>query len=142
MRAGELLALTLNDIDFKNNQISINKTFYHLTGRDTIQPPKTAKGERTVNIPDFLTDEIKEYIKHLYKPDPNDRLFPKQLNYIRSAFNIRVKRSGVKKIRIHDLRHSHATIFYCFHPFYLVSSLFFLIYKLFLSRLRFIFLMK
>jgi len=109
MRAGELLALTLNDIDFKNNQISINKTFYHLTGRDTIQPPKTAKGERTVNIPDFLTDEIKEYIKHLYKPDPNDRLFPKQLNYIRSAFNIRVKRSGVKKIRIHDLRHSHAS---------------------------------
>lgn len=109
MRAGELLALTLNDIDFKNNQISINKTFYHLTGRDTIQPPKTAKGERTVNIPDFLTDEIREYIKHLYKPDPNDRLFPKQLNYIRSAFNIRVKRSGVKKIRIHDLRHSHAS---------------------------------
>ena len=111
MRAGELLALTLNDIDFKNNQISINKTFYHLTGRDTIQPPKTAKGERTVNIPDFLTDEIKEYLKHLYKPDPNDRLFPKQLNYIRSAFNIRVKRSGVKKIRIHDLRHTYATFF-------------------------------
>ena len=107
MRAGELLALTLNDIDFRKNQITINKTFYHLTGRDTIQPPKTAKGERTVNIPDFLTDETREYIKHLYKPDPNDRLFPKQLNYIRSAFNIRVKRSGVKKIRIHDLRHPY-----------------------------------
>ena len=40
MRAGELLALTLNDIDFRKNQITINKTFYHLTGRDTIQPPK------------------------------------------------------------------------------------------------------
>lgn len=109
MRAGELLALTLNDIDFKNNQITINKTFYHLTGKDTIQPPKTAKGERTVAIPDFLSDEIREYLKHLYKPDPEDRLFPKQLNYIRSAFNIRVKRAGVKKIRIHDLRHSHAS---------------------------------
>lgn len=109
MRAGELLALTLNDIDFKNNQIAINKTFYHLTGKDTIQPPKTAKGERTVDIPEFLTDEIREYVKHLYKPNPEDRLFPKQLNYLRSAFNIRVKRAGVKKIRIHDLRHSHAS---------------------------------
>lgn len=109
MRAGELLALTLNDIDLKKKQISINKTFYHLTGKDSIQPPKTAKGERTVDIPDFLADEIREYQKHLYKPDPEDRLFPKQLNYIRSAFNIRVKRAGVKKIRIHDLRHSHAS---------------------------------
>lgn len=109
MRAGELLALTLNDIDLNNNQITINKTFYHLTGKDTIQPPKTAKGERMVDIPEFLADEISEYIKHLYKPHPDNRLFPKQLNYIRSAFNIRVRRSGVKKIRIHDLRHSHAS---------------------------------
>lgn len=109
MRAGELLALTLNDIDFKNNQINIDKTFYHLTGRDTIQPPKTDKGTRVVDIPEFLTEEIREYVKHLYKPMPDDRLFPKQLNYLRSAFNIRVKRAGVKKIRIHDLRHSHAS---------------------------------
>lgn len=107
MRAGELLALTLKDVDFQNNQVTINKTFYHLTGKDTVQPPKTAKGERTVDIPEFLTDEIREYVKHLYKPNPEDRLFPKQLNYLRSAFNIRVKRAGVKKIRIHDLRHPY-----------------------------------
>ena len=81
----------------------------YLTGKDTIQPPKTAKGERIIDIPDFLTDEIREYLKHLYKPNPEDRLFPKQLNYIRSAFNIRVKHAGIKKIRIHDLRHSHAS---------------------------------
>lgn len=109
MRAGELLALTLNDIDFKNNQITINKTFYHITGKDTIQPPKTVKGARTIDIPDFLTEELQDYVKRLYKPMPEDRLFPKRLDYIRSAFNIRITRAGVKKIRVHDLRHSHAS---------------------------------
>ena len=46
MRVGELLALTLNDIDFKNNQINITKTFYRLTGQDVINPPKTPNSER------------------------------------------------------------------------------------------------
>ena len=107
MRVGELLALTINDIDFKHNKISINKTFYRLTGKDTIQPPKTANSERVIDIPDFLTEELQDYVKRLYKPMPEDRLFPKRLDYIRSAFNIRITRAGVKKIRVHDLRHPY-----------------------------------
>ena len=70
MRVGELLALTLNDIDFKNNQIRINKTFYRLTGEDIINPPKTETSNRVIDIPEFLTDEIRDYVSKLYKPDP------------------------------------------------------------------------
>ena len=110
MRVGELLALTLNDIDFKNNQINITKTFYRLTGQDVINPPKTPNSERIIDIPEFLTAEIKDYISKLYKPDPECRLFHKQIQYIRSAFKLRIKKSGVKEIRVHDLRHSHASL--------------------------------
>lgn len=109
MRVGELLALTMNDIDFKNNKISINKTFYRLTGRDTMQPPKTANSERVIDIPDFLAQEIKDYVSKLYKPDPETRLFNKQLQYLRNVMRIRIDRTGLPPIRIHDLRHSHAS---------------------------------
>lgn len=109
MRAGELLALTLNDIDFKHNLISINKTFYRLTGKDTIQPPKTDESTRIIDIPEFLTEEIWDYISRIYKPDPEERLFNKQLQYLRNALRVRADRAGVKQIRVHDLRHSHAS---------------------------------
>lgn len=110
MRVGELLALTLNDIDFKNNLISINKTFYRLTGQDVINPPKTSDSERVIDIPEFLTEEIRHYVGMLYKPDPEARLFNKQIHYIRAVLKNRIAKAGVKEIRVHDIRHSHASM--------------------------------
>ena len=86
MRVGELLALTLQDIDFKENKISINKGYYRITGKDLIDKPKTIHGERVVDIPDFLAQEMREYVSHLYEPDPTARLFEKRPQYVRSVF--------------------------------------------------------
>lgn len=110
MRVGEALALTLNDIDLKNNIISVNKTYYHITGKDLINPPKTEGSERQIDIPAFLAEEIKDYIAHLYKPDPEVRLFNKRPQYVRSVLKDRAEKAGVKQIRVHDLRHSHASM--------------------------------
>ena len=110
MRVGELLALTLQDIDFKENKISINKGYYRITGKDLIDKPKTIHGERVVDIPDFLTQEIREYVSHLYEPDPTARLFEKRPQYVRSVLRDRAQKAGVKEIRVHDLRHSHASV--------------------------------
>ena len=132
MRVGEALALTLNDINFKENTISITKTYYRVTGKDLINPPKTAGSERTIIIPEFLTDELKQYVSHLYKPDPEERIFNKRQKnqnefssfirdpeerifnkrpqYVRSILRDRAEKAGVKQIRVHDLRHSHASM--------------------------------
>lgn len=110
MRSGELMALTLNDIDFEKNQIHINKTYYRITGKDLINNTKTENGERTIDTPKFLTEEIKEYVSHLYKPDPNSRLFNKRPQYLRSILKDRAAKAGVKDIRVHDIRHSHASL--------------------------------
>lgn len=110
MRVGEALALTLNDIDFKNNTISVNKTYYRISGKDLINPPKTEGSEREIVIPDFLVDELREYVSHLYKPDPEERIFNKRPQYVRSILKDRAERAGVKQIRVHDLRHSHASM--------------------------------
>ena len=110
MRVGEALALTLNDIDFTACTISVTKTYYRITGKDLINPPKTAGSERTIAIPAFLVDELKEYISHLYEPDPNERIFNRRSQYVRSILQECADKAGVKQIRIHDLRHSHASM--------------------------------
>ncbi|WP_333792053.1 site-specific integrase [Muricomes intestini] len=110
MRKGELLALTLNDIDFTGNKISINKTYYHIAGKDLINEPKTETSERIIDIPEFLTDEIKEYVSHLYKPDPEQRLFDMSAQRIGIVIKAKAQKAGVKQIRVHDLRHSHASM--------------------------------
>lgn len=110
MRVGELLALTLNDVDLVSNKISITKTYWNNNGVDIVTPPKTRNSERTVDIPVFLTDEIKEYISHLYEPTPETRLFPKKQGQILMQLKKAAKKSGVKEIRVHDIRHSHASM--------------------------------
>ena len=76
MREGEALALTYQDIDFVNNQIRINKTYYRDNGQDIITTPKTDNSVRVVDVPQFLIDEIKAYADRLYQYPETARLFP------------------------------------------------------------------
>ena len=62
IRVGELLALTAGDFDFKNNMLTINKSYQRLHGEDVITPPKTEKSNRTIKMPQFLCDEMQELI--------------------------------------------------------------------------------
>ena len=55
-REGELLALTLNDINFEDNTINIDKTYFRSEGRDIVTTPKTEGSVRIITIPEFLND--------------------------------------------------------------------------------------
>lgn len=110
MRSGEMLALTLNDFDFDALTVSISKNYARHEGEDLILDPKTPKGKRIITIPEFLSDMIKEYASKLYDLDPNDRLFNVTKHYLQHEMQRGSKNSGVKKIRVHDLRHSHASL--------------------------------
>ncbi len=110
MRLGELLALQISDIDLQNKTISITKSCQRMDGRDVVTPPKTHKGIRVITVSDFLIVDIEDYIKHLFKPLPEDRLLPITKYFLEHEMERGVKQSGVKKIRLHDLRHSHASL--------------------------------
>lgn len=110
MREGELLALTLNDIDLKERVISVNKSLATVNGQIIIQPPKTKKSTRKIAIPDFLCEDIKEYISMLYGYTPDQRLFTTNKHTIAYEMTKICNRSGVKRIRVHDIRHSHASL--------------------------------
>jgi integrase len=106
IREGELLALTPSDFDFEKKTVTINKSYQRLRGRDVITDPKTPKSNRTITMPDFLNDEIRDYLRQLYGIGPVDRMFPVTKYYLHHEMDRGSKLAGVKRIRIHDLRHS------------------------------------
>ena len=110
MREGELLALSLADIDFDNKTISINRTYQRIEGKDVFTSPKTRKSKRKIPIPDFLCQELSGYIQSRYMLDADERLFPVTKSYLSHEMIRGCKNTGVKKIRIHDIRHSHASL--------------------------------
>lgn len=110
IRCGECLALTLNDFDFDNKIISINKTYARIKQQDIITEPKTPKSKRTVQMPNFIAEMVKSYSNLLYNHTKTDRIFPVTKFYLTHEIDRGTNKSGVKKIRIHDLRHSHASM--------------------------------
>ena len=110
MRLGELLALNPKDVDLEKRTISITKSYQRLGKKDVITPPKTPKSKRVITIPEFLAADIKDYMDSLYELQENDRLFPITKYYLEHEMQRGIKESGVKRIRVHDLRHSHASM--------------------------------
>ena len=88
----------------------MNKSYQRLRGEDIITEPKTKKSIRKVSMPEFLTKEIKEYMDMQYAPADNDRLFPTNKSYLARQLKIGAEKAGLKKIRVHDLRHSHISL--------------------------------
>lgn len=110
MRLGELLALNPKDVDLEKRTISITKSYQRLGKKDVITPPKTPKSKRVITIPEFLATDIKDYMVSLYDLQEDDRLFPITKYYLEHEMQRGIKESGVKRIRVHDLRHSHASM--------------------------------
>ena len=112
VRIGELLALSVEDIDFEEKTLTISKSYQRIGKRDVITPPKTLKGNRVLSVPDFLLNDLKDYVDSMYKPEPKDRLFPVTKHFFENEMKRGCQLSGVKKIRLHDTRHSHCALLF------------------------------
>jgi len=110
IRSGELLALTLNDFDFEKHTIRINKNYARLHKEDLILEPKTERSNRLVSIPPFIEEEVKEYTSKLYDYKPSERLFTVTKHYLIPYMEQAVIKADLPRIRLHDLRHSHASM--------------------------------
>ena len=110
IREGELLALTPADFDFKRQTVMINKSYQRFDRRDVITEPKTPKSNRTIKMPDFLVEEMQDYLKMLYAIQPNDRIFTITKNGLHREMSRASEAAGVKRITIHGLRHSHISL--------------------------------
>ena len=110
IREGELLALTPADFNFEKKTLRINKSYQRLEGKDVITDPKTPKSNRTIVMPDFLAVEMENFISSLYGIKDDDRIFTISKSYLHHEMDRGAKLAGVKRIRIHGLRHSHISL--------------------------------
>lgn len=119
LRQGELQALTWNDIDFKKNTININKTLTtKLKGQNySIFPPKTKSSYRILPMTKQLSDAIKTLYNAYSKLNGfNNDWFvfggirPTPESTILNHKNKYCKLAEIKQIRIHDFRHSCASL--------------------------------
>jgi len=105
IRSGELLALTAADFDFAAGTLSITKNYARQSGEDLILSPKTPKSRRVVTLPDFLVEALEGYVA----ARPEGRLFPKTKHFLYHEMQRGCGQAGLPPIRVHDLRHSHAS---------------------------------
>ncbi len=108
-REGECLALQPADI-LPTKVARVEKTHHRRKGEDTNGPPKTENSYRDTSMPDFLYDEVLRYIAALYDIGEHDRIFYFQKGTLGPVLTEAAKAAGVKRVRIHDLRHSHAAL--------------------------------
>ena len=110
IRCGELLALTREDFDLEKRTLRINKTYQVVNGEEMTTSPKTEKSNRTIELPQFLCDEMADYFDSIYGLDDISRIFPISKSYLHHEMDRGAKEAGVKRIRIHDLRHSSCAL--------------------------------
>lgn len=109
LRKGEALALTWNDINFENNTINIDKTVY----LRKVTSPKNESSIRKIKMPQHTINLLGE-LKLQNKVEIDYAVFGVAYDHIPETtidrhYNNYIKKASVKRIRIHDFRHSHAS---------------------------------
>jgi phage integrase len=110
LRMGELLALTKEKFDFNTNTLKVDESLQKIDGENIITPPKTKKSIRKIVMPDFLAEEIQNYLDGFYKLKAKDLIFTFSKSYLHHEMDRGAKKANVKRIRVHDLRHSHVSL--------------------------------
>nr|DAE53227.1 MAG TPA: Integrase [Caudoviricetes sp.] len=109
-RSGELLALTPDDLDFDSGQINVDKSVQRIGGQDIVTSPKTDNSIRVVPMPLFVMQEAQGYVNRLYGIRRKDPIFHVSRDVLRDRIGKAAAAAGVKRIRLHDTRHSHVSL--------------------------------
>ena len=112
-RLGEALALVWKDFDFENSKIRINKSFSYKTKKST--STKNSSSNRMLSFPDYYKNIMLAYKDwQSQNKGSTDFVFGGDQilneNTIRRKTDEYAKEAGVKRIRIHDVRHSCASL--------------------------------
>ncbi len=110
LRLGELLALTPADFDFKNKTVKVSKSYQRIEMEDVVTSPKTEKSNRIITMPDFLCEEMNEYLNSIYEVQDEQRIFPISKSYLHHEMDRGAKATGVKRIKTQGLRHWHISL--------------------------------
>ena len=136
MRPGEVLGLCWDGVDWEDSSITVSQTMTRRGGELRIGPPKTKYSLRTVVVPEYILGLLRE--ADMKKPDRYWRRYrPRGTSLgrgftwtpidfrqvcagwdgrildeseLRGFFTRMSERAGVRRVRLHDLRHTHASL--------------------------------
>jgi integrase len=124
LRRGELLGLRWPDVDLTSGRIAIRNTLVMVDGKPAMAEPKTAKGRRSLTLAPQVLEAVRVHRAHQaaerlsWGADYTDSGLvvttedgrPMHPELLSSLFVRQAKRAGLSSIRLHDLRHSVASI--------------------------------
>lgn len=116
LRRGELLALKRSDLDFTNSNLDIKRTLARgLNDKTIIQTPKTADSLRTISVDNNTMQLYKTFTQNM----ADDTFIftdifgePHDLDYINRILNRLIKKYNLKKMTVHDFRHTHCSLLF------------------------------
>lgn len=117
LRAGELMALRRHHVDLLRRTISVVEQVQHLDGEYVVSPPKSAAGRRSVSLPRLVADELDSHLRDLEDQSADGLVFPApeggylhSTNFRRRFWTPAVAAAGLTPLRLHDLRHTCASL--------------------------------
>lgn len=125
LRVGELLGMRWQDLNLSAAQLSIQQTAQRATGAGVVfRPPKTHRSRRAITLPAVTVDVLRQQrarqLEQRLQAGPawhqTDLVFTDALgrpideNGLRRAFYEVLAGAGLPRIRLHDLRHTMATL--------------------------------
>ena len=116
LRISELQALTWEDVDFENKAVQVNKSmFYQNKNNWQINPTKTFSSNRKIYLDAMTIKALSLWKNHQKQLGKISFVFsynclPVTKTMLANSMKKHGEIAGVKSIRIHDLRHSHASL--------------------------------
>jgi integrase len=117
LRAGELMALRKPNVDLLHRTITVVEQVRAEGGHHLVSPPKTAAGRRSVAIPAIVAEALEFHLGLYAEPGKDGIVFPapaggyiRPENFRRRVWTPATKAAGVAPMRIHDLRHTCASL--------------------------------
>ncbi|MGH9120731.1 MAG: tyrosine-type recombinase/integrase [Acidimicrobiales bacterium] len=117
LRAGELIGLRRKDVDLLRRTITVVEQVQYIGGRHQVLTPKTAAGRRSVAVPSSVAQVLEEHLSGFAEPGPDGLVFPapeggylRLENFRKRVWQPAVAKAGVGPLRVHDLRHTCASL--------------------------------
>ena len=117
LRWAELVGLRRHHVDLAGARVQVVEQAAEIAGKIIVSPPKTEAGRRVVTLPRIVVEALAEHLEEYAEPGPDGLVFttPKGAYLLRSPFNRFVWRPAVQQVgpdglRVHDLRHTAATL--------------------------------
>jgi integrase len=117
LRAGELVALRRPHVDLLRRSVTVVEQVQYIDRHYVVAPPKSAAGRRSVALPRLVADELEAHIRDLPDQSAEALVFPAPEggylhleNFRRRVWLPAVEQAGVAPLRLHDLRHTCASL--------------------------------